>query len=53
MGDEADENRSAKQSSSKIINLDVGGSVFATWSDTLAATGDSFCSSLISKHFMQ
>jgi len=53
MGDEADENRSATQPSSKIINLDVGGTVLATSRDTVAAAGVSFFSSIISKHFMQ
>jgi len=51
MGD--DENRSATQPSSKIINLNVGGTVFATSRETLAAAGDSFFSSLISEHFKQ
>ena len=53
MRDEADENRSATQPSSKIINLNVGGTVFATSRETLAAAGDSFFSSLISEQFKQ
>lgn len=45
----SDEN--AQPPSSKIINLNVGGTVFATSRETLCAAGDSFLSSLISKNF--
>ena len=36
---------------SKIINLNVGGTVFATSRETLEAAGDSFFSSLIGENF--
>jgi len=48
-----DENRAQNQqpASSKIINLNVGGTVFATSRETLNAAGDSFFTSLIGNNF--
>ena len=50
MREKHDENASV-QHSSKIINLNVGGTIFATSRETLSAGGDSFFSSLIGDHF--
>ena len=50
----ADENAHAQQPAvqhSKIINLNVGGTVFATTRETLDAAGESFFSGLISDKF--
>lgn len=47
-----DENRAEHQpSSTRIINLNVGGQPFATSRETLSAAGDSYFSSLIGNNF--